>query len=621
MNARQRNQAKLQKKRAGMDPSTSGGRYTPPARARTRAAIVSTGLVLLVLNPAAPALAAEPAGGVTWAPAEGEHGTQEEARLAGTVELAARVATDQPVDGWSLAVLDEAGQPAFGTVCDKKFRRPRDDFTMQCRWDTTRAADQRPSANRRYVVRLSTLQDRTLTPVGPDRTVGVANPAAAPADVTLTYDSSAQKVRLAWTANAEPDIHHYAVEENVDDRGWLRVATPTGTTSEHTVSDTGDHRYRVAAERPGPDGQPLGPGAWASPEQGSGRSRADRDRRGASRSESPGADRPAAEDRTERRNRRTDAGERTERRNRRTGNGTGDATKRDEAATGDATERSDPGTTDRTPHSSGPVTDRRGDGTPDEARRSEPGAGTSGPSPKNGRAGSSADQRSTPAGPAAPPPADRSPVMFPASSSAGFAALRAPAPAAPRPAPTVPPKPAPAPDPGFQARLPYPAAPAGTGPETLAGAASDPLAGSDAAPTADPAAAADPAAPVVPGTPARANDRRPQGAGLLVVAGGLLATAIRPGARRRPRRKDRTTPAAATPLSAAPPAMDAVAWPAPQTALAPADPPKQGDTDTEMAPLLERIARLEALLDAAHSAPAPVDSSDIGEMNWYAELF
>ena len=117
--------------------------------------ILSAGLGLLALAHGSPAGAAESSQALRW---QSGGPAAEDGRLSGPVHLRAEVSTDHPVDGWSISVLTPAQEPLFGVVCSDDFARPRDTFTVDCRWDTTRYADQRPSANGHYLVRLMTRQ-------------------------------------------------------------------------------------------------------------------------------------------------------------------------------------------------------------------------------------------------------------------------------------------------------------------------------------------------------------------------------------------------------------------------------------------------------------------------------
>lgn len=240
--------------------STAPGARSTPA-ARTRTIVAGAGLGLLLLAQAAPAGAAEPA--LRWTSAGDGY-------LAGTVSLQAEVATDQPVDGWSLSVLTAAQEPAFGVVCEKSFPRARSEFRVNCPWNTRRYPDQRPSANQRYVVRLMTHQGEASQPAGPDLEVALANPAFTPGDVALAYDEASGRAVLTWTANAEPDLIRYAVEEKIDAGPWQPGGQTTDTTFERTLTEPGRHRFRVAAERHGPDGQPIR-GFWGSADDSSSR--------------------------------------------------------------------------------------------------------------------------------------------------------------------------------------------------------------------------------------------------------------------------------------------------------------------------------------------------------------
>jgi hypothetical protein len=506
-------------------------RSTPSAR--RHGALVSTGLGLLALAQASPASSAERPPGLHWTPDRTGAGAADDGHLSGTVRLLADVSSAEPVDGWSLEVLTDGLRPAFGAVCRQAFPRPRDTFRINCPWDTTRFDDQRPSPNRHYVIRVSTHRGDTVEAIGDGRPVALLNPAAAPDDVAVAFDNTTGVVRLTWAANTEPDLTHYDVEENFDDRGWVRIGEPTGPSFQQRVTEPGEYRYRVGAERNTPDGSRSGPGPWGSPNRSSDEVRV----APAKPATASGSEADDREDDTERR-RRT-------RTRRRADEGRSAPPARDRSG-----QRDDDGPPDRP----GGATEEKGRADP--GRRPPP-TTTSGAAPPEPVTAPPAGPSGTasPAGPATAPPA-RSELAAPAADAPAVAPAAAldPAPADhaalsfsaasgralaslhdhPPFAPALPPAPARfgggdaavehEPDTGFRPTLPY----ADTDHE-------------DAAPASSPSdGAAASAAPEAAATRRHRHHHRPEGVGVLVVAAGLLATAVRPTPRKRaPRRRSR----------------------------------------------------------------------------------
>jgi hypothetical protein len=83
----------------------------------------------------------------------------------------------------------------------------------------------------------------------PVRTLVVANPPSPPEDVHLAYAKKTSVVTVSWTANPEPDIAHYLVEEKYNDGEWSLAAKTTDTTWTKQLDEKGTYRFRVAAAR------------------------------------------------------------------------------------------------------------------------------------------------------------------------------------------------------------------------------------------------------------------------------------------------------------------------------------------------------------------------------------
>lgn len=506
-------------------PSTdTDGHRVPNRPSRAGRALLSAGLGLLALAQPSSAGAAESEPGLRWKPSGGV----EDGGFSGTVALKADVSTENPVDGWSISVLTRAEEPVFGVICRDDFRRPRNTFDVNCRWDTSRYPDQRPSANAHYLIRLMTRQGDTVQPAGPDRAVTVNNQASAPTDVTLSSDRESGKATLTWAANPEPDVAHYDVEEKTRKGNWTRIAETTDTHLPVTVTEPADHRFRVAAERRNSEGAANGPGLWtqASPTRAPTPEGAKRERP-ADRPAQPGANRRSGP------NRRSDSEPPSDR-----DRDPGPKTSPDAAA---GPENPSPSPTSK-PGSA--------DGTRRKAT-SEQAAGETKP-PAETRSG-------TPTPAAEPAPADRAALAFSPSSADAFATLRAaPAPqnilAGPRttlpaagkrpvaPKPALRPAASPAPDPGFAETLPYPLP---REPESVAAAPEEPPAPSVAMTTPPP-------------TRRSSARRRLGGIGLFAAGVGLFGTTLRPARRGRHRRRAAQT--APSQAALAVPSSEEPAW-------------------------------------------------------------
>jgi hypothetical protein len=431
---------------------------------RIAAIVLCSGAVLTAF--AGPAAADDDASAVTvkWS-GRSDH-------LAGKERLRAEVATGGPVDGWVLRGLDPSGKAVFDPICEDTFNRPRQSFDVKCHWDTTRHSDGRWSVNQHYLLRLEARRHGELVALGNDRDTTVDNAASPPTDAKVAYDPDGRRAVISWSPNPEPDIERYQIEERIDKEPW-RPAGESGTTSfERQLAEPGAYRFRVAAQRSRPDGEPGRPGE------------------------------PTV--------------------------ATGEAPKSSDANSGGAARRPK--------SAEPPPAPRNAETAASGSSKTEPSAGTSADADRrtsDGATPSTVSRPPSPAGtaPAAPgrdtPPATAGAPAFPASSGTAFQALASarPAPnrtppAAPRPAP-VPAAPAPEPDDGFEQALPY--------------RAPQPNAADDvAAPLENEFEAVEPAVAVPAGRGARRLHRL--GGIFLVVLGASAMVLARPGRHRtRPR--------------------------------------------------------------------------------------
>lgn len=506
------------------------GRSTPPTR--TGMAAACAGLVL-TLTPAVQARAADSGeAGVQWRsprPSAEQH-------LTGTVGLRADVTTAEPVRRWSVLVPSAAGDAAFGSICAGSLRgRGQDHFRVDCRWDTARYPDQRFAPNQGYLLRLLVDAGEGERPAGPDHPVAVANPAVALSGVTLTRNDSGGET-ITWDPSPEPDIVRYDVEEQIEFGPWTRVGEPSANRYEHH-GGAARHRFRVAAERRGPDGRTLGPGEWVVVEAGD---PSDGREEQAAHTGGEDADSPPSHRRSSARWNRRRSSDRESGSEPSATTGSSDAGgRRPRRSAGTAPDDSDAATSTST-------------STPTRSAATS----TTGPpaGPQRADAASNPGDRTAPRKPVDPKPADHGPFSFPASSGEGFAALHAPAPIGSlgrgggasgpvwRGSPAVPRRPRPpepvpgAPDTGYQLSLPYPvpevAAPA-TAPDNPTSAMALP----------DPGGAVGPGAGRrVQGAGRRVQGagRLVQGAGLLLAAGALLVTVRRVGRHRHGPQVDRS---------------------------------------------------------------------------------
>ncbi|MEW6475321.1 MAG: hypothetical protein AB1679_23950 [Actinomycetota bacterium] len=451
-------------------------------RGRIAAFVVCSGAAVTAF--AGPAAAAGDGPAVKWS------GRSDQ--LAGKVRLQAEVSTGAPVDGWVLRGVDPSGKPVFDPICEETFKKPRPSFDLDCRWDTRRYSDGRWSANQRYLLRLEARRDGDVIALGNDRDVSVDNPAAPPADVTVAYDPNGRRAVVSWSPNPEPDIERYLIEERVDKEPWRPAGESTTTSFERQLAEAGRHRFRVAAQRRRPDGEPGRPGEWTT---------GSADPRNA-------ADAGAAD---------------------------GDA----DPAAGTGERASSPGehrSTRRNPES---APSRSGGAEPPSGNTIDADRRTSGDeAPRSAANGSAPAARAAAAAPARhTPPANAAAPTFPASSGTAFQALALARPApnrtpatAPRPV-TVPSAAVAEPDDGFEQALPY----RDPEPDTTAGVA---------APLESELETPEPAVAVPAGR--SAHRLRRLGGILLIVLGTMALTLVRPS-----RRRARADTTAASAVSAA----------------------------------------------------------------------
>lgn len=527
-----------------------GCHASPPPR--RGALLLSTGLGLMAVVQLPPAVAAEPSSTtVRWS------GFDEVVR--GTVPVKANVSADAAVDGWALRLLTPDGGTAVESLCNEDFSRPKQSFTVQCRWDTVHDASGGYAANGNYVLRLMTRQGDGLAPAQPDRAAAVANPATAPGQVVATTTAEGRTV-LSWAANPEPDVLHYDVEERTDSNTWTRLGEPAGTTFEAAAGASGNRLFRVAAERRSADGGAVAPTSWTSVRSGSGR-RGGSGRRPESgegtgsgetqpeaaepakspqRGERPPAQQDGSDTRTEPGRSGADGGREPAKAGRPPRNEEGEPSGGGSSGSG-AASSAEPG---------GPRSAKRGSpgsakrGSPGSAKRGKPRSGqrgtqrpaepdTSRPHKPDEPAPTTPDDAGPadvppPARPADTPPADRANLGFSRSSSDAFRALAAAShPAARRstPAPvtlqaTRPGARQAEPDAGFGQTLPYPRPEGPAIPEE----------------SAAPVPAAAPAPMPEPSTPRRSNTRqRAEGLALATAGFALLGFLARPSRRSRGR--------------------------------------------------------------------------------------
>jgi hypothetical protein len=478
-----------------MPPTPVPGRAALATRAATL--LVSSGLALAALT--GPAGAAERSPGIRWT----SEGT---GPVTGTVPLRADVSTGKPVDGWVLRGLSPTGEMAFDPVCEDSFAKPRSSFQLDCRWNTTRYPDGRWSANQHYLLRLEVRRADAVEAIGSDRDTTVDNPATAPADVAATVeDGDGERAVITWSANPEPDVDHYDVEERVANGSWRRAGESTTTSFERPLTDPGRYRFRVAAERRRPDGEASRPGRWTTaPEtiRTSSRTRSDdeetrpSDRRPDRRA--PDSARPGRPERN--RPGARDPGDA----------GTAPAAGPPPAASSDRTDPRSPSSTDRPSRADGDGAARHEGAAPATTTSTRP-------------------RDVAPAGGNAP--------RFPPSSTAGFDALALARPSAPPAGGQAPARhaatDAPEADTGFEQTLPYTAAESDTTPEPEA-------------PEPDLPQIASPAETA--GSVRSALGLHRLGGLLLIAAGvGVLTAAVRP-------RRRRVQPAAGAAHTTAPPA-------------------------------------------------------------------
>lgn len=171
-------------------------------------------------------------------------------------------------DGDGLGVLCTRAYPDAGTATatvdfawDSRFV-PSGTVNTEClegesaNVDTTRRLE-----NGRYVFRLRA-HDQVLTDEWHEQVfdIGVNNRPRAPEGVSASFDEGAQQVDVAWTANPEPDLSGYRVQQcRTDSASEECTASHWTTVAENGAADTdavigvteaGAYRFRVLARRP-----------------------------------------------------------------------------------------------------------------------------------------------------------------------------------------------------------------------------------------------------------------------------------------------------------------------------------------------------------------------------------
>jgi hypothetical protein len=239
-----------------------------------------TAMGLGLLSTGMPALAKAPRPELEWRAFEDSSGKEmPDDRLQGEVRLRGQITSDKGVESWKVdaAPAEGASYKGFGTVCEGAGDGGGRAVEVDCDWDTATYPGKAPSTNDRYRLRVSARIDGEQVRVGKDRVVTLANLAAEPRDVRLAYDEAKQRLSLSWTANPEPDVAHYVIEERVNSKPWKQAGQQETTSWEQVAPEPGTYRYRVSAVRrvgekgrtdPGPAAKPESPGRIVVKEAG-----------------------------------------------------------------------------------------------------------------------------------------------------------------------------------------------------------------------------------------------------------------------------------------------------------------------------------------------------------------
>jgi hypothetical protein len=248
---------------------------------------LTLGAVTALLAGSSLAAAGLPGGPVPARPASAQEqafvqwqSPDQDARVSGQAfHIKANAGVYGGVKSWAVEVLapDDADYPGYGTICERTESRSPASVSIDCVWDTSAYPNDGGTAqNRPYVVRIS-VQGSTRSGMfadgkqsgsySDDRGVIVSNPASAPRDVHLTFSEPTRQATVRWTANPEPDITSYVVQERIGDGPWKNVGQAGGkvTTFTRNLSAPGTYRYQVAALRGAGTGSDTVQSAWSGP--------------------------------------------------------------------------------------------------------------------------------------------------------------------------------------------------------------------------------------------------------------------------------------------------------------------------------------------------------------------
>jgi hypothetical protein len=229
-----------------------------------------TAIGLGLLSTGLPALARAPRPELEWKAFRDTAGQEmPDDHLHGDVRLRGRISSPNGVEAWKVEVapVEGASYPGFGTICEGAMQGGGDTVDIDCDWETATDGDGMPSTNDSYRLRVSVRSDGDEFRLGPDKVVVLANPASEPRSVRLDYDKADRRVSLSWSANPEPDVAHYVVEERLGSKPWKTVGEPVDTSWGQVMTEPGSYRYQVSAvrrvgdkgqTRPGPSNRPEG---------------------------------------------------------------------------------------------------------------------------------------------------------------------------------------------------------------------------------------------------------------------------------------------------------------------------------------------------------------------------